>query len=293
MNAMTDYEAIEQTQPPLLGCQILLSLGGFPIREYGFQVRHDAPVNQLVDQLAGQDQTGNRLLIVGHADDSDSEETNDRIARLRAAEVLSQLRSRLQQRGLNMPMDYEGRGSTEPVATGGGGADHEMNRRVEVLYCPDEPVAIDDSYPAALGWRRFWRPGWARRASMLRWPGLAGPDRPAFPRSTARMYAFPRPVWRGAGVGRHPGPTAPMHGFPRPVRQGAGVGRHPGLTAPMHRFPRPVRQGAGVGRHPTTPISLSRPVQQVPRQGVPRPRSTYSTPRRMAAPRRFGGRGRR
>lgn len=66
MNAMTDYEGIEQIQPSVPGCQILLSLGGFPVREYGFQVRHNAPLNQLVDQLAGQDQTGNRLLIVGH-----------------------------------------------------------------------------------------------------------------------------------------------------------------------------------------------------------------------------------
>jgi hypothetical protein len=140
------------------------------------------------------------LLIVGHADDSNAEETNRRIARFRAAEVLWQLRSRLQQRGLNMPMDYEGRGSTEPVATGGGEADHKRNRRVEVLYCPDEPVAVGTfSYPV-FGWRRFWRPRLGRRMSLLRRPWLAGPRHRGFPGRTVPRHAFPRAGWRGTAV---------------------------------------------------------------------------------------------
>ncbi|MBV8273899.1 MAG: OmpA family protein [Verrucomicrobia bacterium] len=227
MNAISDYEAIEQTPQPISGCQLLLSLNGFPIREYGFRARHDAPLNQLVDQLASQDQSGKRLLIVGHADDGNAEETNRRIARLRAAEVLWQLRSRLQQRGLNIPMDYEGRGSTEPVAAGGEEADHKGNRRVEVFYCADEPVAVAAfSYPA-IGWRRFWPPGWARRASMLRRVGFAGPGHSAFPWRTAPIRPFARPVRQGAGVAMHPGPRTPIR-LPRPV-----------LKVPRLRVPTP------------------------------------------------------
>jgi hypothetical protein len=228
----------------------VLRLSGFPIREYGFQVQHEAPLNQLVDQLASQDQSSNRLLIVGHADDSNAEETNRRIARLRAAEVLWQLRRRLQQRGLNVPMDYEGRGSTELVVTGEGKADPKRNRRVEVLYCLGESIAVDAfSYPA-IGWRRFWRPGWARRAPMLRQLGVVSSGHPAiaFRRPGTLTHPFARPAWRSPGFARPSGP--------------------PTLT------------------------SLRRPVQRTPRPSLPIQQSTYPTLRRMAVPRRFGGRGR-
>lgn len=71
-----------------------------------------------------------QLLVIGHTDNSGSDARNVELSRERAKSVVDFLKDK----GVSAErLDFEGRGSLEPVATNNNPAGRQLNRRVEVL----------------------------------------------------------------------------------------------------------------------------------------------------------------
>lgn len=115
----------------------------FDSSEHRLDGEAKAAVADVVEQVE-EAADGGTVSVVGHTDDVDTDDFNQKLSERRAQSVADELRSGL---GDTYDVSSEGRGESEPVAIGTSPEARAANRRVEIVFTAEQqtPAVEEDS----------------------------------------------------------------------------------------------------------------------------------------------------